>query len=68
MPKLLNRPPKYSKFRQYAVVYHQSKRIYLGLYGSPESRFTYARLIAESQVNFIPHLRGYLEIGITVTL
>ena len=40
----------------YAVVYHQSKRIYLGLYGSPESHTAYARFVAESRANFIPHL------------
>ena len=50
MPKLKNRPPKYAQFKQYAVIYHQKKRIYLGLFGSEESKIAYARFIAESRV------------------
>ena len=51
MPKLPNRPPKYSKSGKYAVVYLHGKRIYLGDYGSPESHAVYSRVVAESQVN-----------------
>ena len=51
MPKLKTRPPKYQKAGKYAVIYIHGKRIYLGSYGSPESRKEYARIIAESQSN-----------------
>ena len=50
MPKF-NRPPKYCKLNRYAVVYHHGKPIYLGLYGSPESKVAYARYVAEIQAN-----------------
>ena len=50
MPKLKNRPPKYSQFKKYAVTFHQGKRIYLGLYGSPESHTAYARFLAERRL------------------
>ena len=33
----------------YAVVYHHGKTIYLGAYGSPESKIAYARFIAEQK-------------------
>ena len=46
MPKQ-NKPPKYCKMGKYAVVYLNGKKIYLGLYGSPESHVAYSRLIAE---------------------
>jgi len=60
MPKLKNRPPKYSKLKQYAVVYFQGKIHYLGLYGSNESWTAYNRFIAESRGNpvFIPPPEG----------
>jgi hypothetical protein len=48
MPKLSNRPPKYSKLKKYAVVYLHDKIHYLGLYGSEESKVAYARFIAET--------------------
>ena len=51
MPKLNNRPPKYSKMGKYAVVYFNGKPHYLGLYGSPESHTAYARIIAEIRAN-----------------
>ena len=51
MPKLKNKPPKYSKLKQYAVVYFQGKTHYLGSYGSPESKAAYARFVAESRVD-----------------
>jgi integrase len=57
MPKLKNRPPKYQKSGKYAVVYHSGKRIFLGLYGSPESHVAYSRLVAELQASpagFVP--------------
>ena len=49
MPKLKNRPPKYSKLKNFAVVYYLGKTHYLGQYGSQESRVAYARFIAEIQ-------------------
>ena len=51
MPKLNNRPPKYAKMGKYAVVYLNGKKIYLGLYGSPESKVAYSRLVAELQAS-----------------
>jgi len=51
MPKLKSRPPKYSKMGKYAVVYHNGRPSYLGLYGSPESKVAYSRFVAELQVN-----------------
>ena len=51
MPKNTRKPPKYCKLKTgkntYAVVYHHGKTIYLGAYGSPESKIAYARFIAE---------------------
>ena len=55
MPILKNRPPKYQRSGKYAVVYHHGKRIYLGAYGSPESRAAYSRFLAESQANSAFH-------------
>ena len=55
MPKS-NRPPKYSKNGKYAIVYVNGKKIYLGLYGSTESRQEYARVVAEWQFQPIPQL------------
>ena len=55
MPKLLNRPPLYKQSGKYAVVYIDGKRIFLGLYGSEESKVAYARALAErANPNFIP--------------
>ena len=51
MPKLNNRPPKYSKMGKYAVVYYGGKPHYLGRYGSPESKVAYSRIVAEIQAN-----------------
>ena len=34
-----------------ALIYHQGRKIYLGRYGSPESKIAYARLVAEIQTN-----------------
>ena len=50
MPKQ-NKPPKYCKMGKYALVYHQGRKIYLGLYGTPESRAAYNRLLAEIEAN-----------------
>ena len=50
MPKS-NKPPKYSKMNKYAVVYHNGRPHYLGLYGSPESKVAYSRYVAELQAN-----------------
>ena len=51
MPKLKNRPPKYSKMGKYAVVYQNGKPEYLGHYNSPESRVVYARIVARWYAN-----------------
>ncbi|MCL2006282.1 MAG: hypothetical protein FWG73_09010 [Planctomycetaceae bacterium] len=51
MPKLNNRPPKYSKIDKYTVVYYGGKSHYLGRYGSDESKIAYARLLAEIQAS-----------------
>ena len=51
MPKLVNRPPKYAKMGKYAFVTQNGKRVYLGLYGSPESHEKYARFLAERRLN-----------------
>ncbi|MDR0327004.1 MAG: hypothetical protein LBI05_01770 [Planctomycetaceae bacterium] len=48
MPKS-NRPPKYGKLNNYAVVYVNGKPRYLGIHGSEESKIAYARIIAELQ-------------------
>jgi len=55
MPKLKHQPPKYCKVKikkkLYAVVYRQGKIIYLGAYGSQESKIAYTRFIAELKNN-----------------
>jgi integrase len=51
MPKNTYKPPKYCKLKvgksQYAVVYQHGKTIYLGAYGSPESKAAYSKFIAK---------------------
>ena len=47
MPKLVTRPPQYKQCGKYAVVYFDGKRVFLGLYGSEESKVAYARVLAE---------------------
>ena len=66
MPKQ-NKPLKYCKMGKYALVYHQGRKIYLGLYGSPESRAAYARLVAELQKNptAIPLPNGEREVTVS---
>ena len=67
MPKLQNRPPKYSKMGKYAVVYHNGRPHYLGLHGSPESKVAYARFVAELQANpTVSPLRGENQVVIRV--
>ena len=51
MPKLNNRPPKYSKIGKYAVCYVNGKKHYLGLHNTPESLAAYSRLIIKIQSN-----------------
>ena len=52
MPKLNNRPPKYTKVNGRAAVYYGGKTHYLGgLYGSQESKAAYARFLVEIQAN-----------------
>jgi len=51
MPKLNNRPPKYCKMGNQALVYLHGKKIYLGLHGSPESKVKYSRLLADLQAS-----------------
>jgi integrase len=61
MPKLKNRPPKYCKLKQYAVVYSAGKIHYLGLYGSDASKTAYARFVAENRVSpllYLPKTEG----------
>ncbi len=49
MPKLINKPPKYSPHKPsgQAKVRSGGRTIYLGKYGSPESKKAYARFIAD---------------------
>ena len=53
MPKNTHKPPKYCKLKAgknlYAVVYSHGKTIYLGAYGSPESKTAYANFLDEYQ-------------------
>ena len=51
MPKLVNRPPKYSQCNGQATVSHNGKRVYLGRYGSPESHEAYSRFLADRRLN-----------------
>jgi integrase len=51
MPKLINRNPKMSKLKRYAVVYYHGKIHYLGLFGSPEALTAYNRFCTEIQSN-----------------
>ncbi|MDR0327357.1 MAG: site-specific integrase [Planctomycetaceae bacterium] len=51
MPKLINRNPKLSKLKKYAVVYYHGKIIYLGDYCTPEALVAYNRFCAEIQGN-----------------
>jgi hypothetical protein len=65
MPILKNRPPKYQRSGKYAVVYHNGKRNFIGIYGSEESKIAYSRFIAEIQANPTFQLtKG--EAGVTV--
>jgi len=65
MPKLKNSPPEYQKSGKYAVVYHNGKRCYLGLYSSKESHVAYSRFLAERQANPTFHLeKGETDIAI----
>ena len=43
MPK--NKPPKYSKIKNYAVIYLNGKALYLGIYNSPEPGKIYAAIL-----------------------
>ena len=49
MPRLKSQLPKYCKCGKYAAVYLNGDRVFLGLYGSPESKKEYARIVAEIQ-------------------
>ena len=51
MPKLINRNPKLTKLKKYAVVYYHGKIHYLGLFGSPEALTAYNRFCTEIQSN-----------------
>ena len=67
MPKQ-NKPPKYCKMGKYAVVYLPGKKkIYLGLYGSPESHVAYSRFLAELQNNPGGHVAPAGEQDVTVS-
>ena len=65
MPKLINRNPKLSKLKKYAVVYYHGKIHYLGLHGTSEALTAYNRFCAEIQSNPTYFLQGG-ESGITV--
>jgi len=51
MPKLINRNPKLSKLKEYAVVYYRGKIHYLGRHGTPDALTAYNRFCAEIQAN-----------------
>jgi integrase len=59
MPKIKYQPPKYCKVKikkkLYAAVYRNGKTIYLGIYGSPESKIAYARFVAELKADTTPY-------------
>jgi hypothetical protein len=57
MPKLTNRPAKYSKLKQYAVIYIYGKIHYLGLYGSEEFRVEH-ELAKSSTVNDLREVKA----------
>jgi len=74
MPKLKYQPPRYCKLKirkkVYAVVYHQGKTVYLGAYGSPESRVAYTRFVAETKndaVLKLPENNGTVTVADLVT-
>ena len=46
MPKLTNRLPKNCRDRNQAFSWHNGKRIYHGVWGSPEAEKSYKRFIA----------------------
>jgi integrase len=60
MPKIKYQPPKYCKVKVrkklYAAVYRNGKTIYLGAYGSPESKIAYTRFVAELKADTAPYL------------
>ena len=58
MPKLINRNPKFSKLKKYAVVYYCGKIHYLGLHGTPEALTAYNRFCAEIQSNPVFFLKS----------
>ena len=49
MPRLINRNPKLSKLKKYAVVYYHGKIHYLGQHGTPEALTAYNRFCAGIQ-------------------
>ena len=51
MPKLINRNPKLSRLKKYAVVYYRGKTHYLGLHGTEDALIAYNRLCTEIQSN-----------------
>ena len=65
MPKLINRNPKLSKLRKYAVAYYRGNIHYFGLHGTPEALSAYNRFCAELQANPIVSLpRGEKHVTI----
>ena len=54
MPKLKNRMPKMCRDRNQAISWYKGKRIYLGIWGSPEADKSYKRFIAALLENPIP--------------
>ena len=51
MPKLINRNPKLSKLKEYAVSYYRGKIHYFGRHGTPEALTAYNRFCAAIQAN-----------------
>jgi len=67
MPKLNNRPPKFCRLKQYAVVYYHGKIHYLGYYGTPEALTAYNRFCAEIQNNPVFYLSKAEKSSATVS-
>ena len=68
MPRLSLRHPKYRKHKAsgQAVVTLNGRDFYLGIYGTPESRAEYDRLVGEWQLNNRQHPASVRADGLTV--
>ena len=54
MPKLKNRLPRLCRDRKLAISWYNGKRIYHGIWGSPEAEKNYKRFIAALLENLSP--------------